>query len=430
MNWALRAYARSASALIHSETLEDLVAGFCAAIVGEGEYVLAGVGLVTPGVGPVRLVAGAGPARAYFDNLRISAISGEPGGDGPAGRSIRSGHPLFMRDAATDPIFGPWREEAARFGIRSSATVPFRREGRVAGVLMIYAQTPDAFGPEEVAVFDELGGELAFAMAAIEAREQLKAAEAARLSAEAAARDAQSDLARATRLSLVGEFAATIAHEINQPIAAAATNCEAGLRWLDRDPPDLAQARQALRRGLRDAHRAAEVVQRTRALLARQETHFAPVDLAEALLDLKLFVEPEQRRSGSAIEWAVPRRLPRVFGDRVQLQQVVLNLVVNGLEAMRAGGGGTLRVSAAADGADAVRVEVSDQGPGLDAEATARLFDPFFTTKPGGVGLGLAISRNIIEAHGGRLWAQPAEGGGACFCFTLPVAAGRRGPGR
>ncbi|MBS0411783.1 MAG: GAF domain-containing protein, partial [Proteobacteria bacterium] len=408
LNWALRAYARSSAALIHFQTLEGLVASLCDAIVGEGQYVLAAVALPENGPGrPIRLLAGAGAALGYIDGLVLSWRAGAPGGDGPAGRCVRSGQPMFMRDALTEPMFEPWRERARRFGIRSSVTVPFKRDGRVIGVFMIYGQAPDAFGPQEVALFDELGAELAFAMGLIEERQRLKAAEEARLAAEAATREAQAELARVARHLVVGEFASSIAHELNQPIAAVATNCDAGLRWLDRDPPNLDMAREALRRGLRDAHRAADVVKRTRAMLTREEPRFAAVDLNEALSEVLLFTQAQQRRAGVRIRLDLAPDLPVAWGDRVQLQQVMVNLVINGLEALKpAGGRGgsmTLRTAPAAEGQ--VMVEVADRGPGLDSAAVERLFEPFVTTKAGGMGLGLAISRSIIEAHGGRIWA-------------------------
>ena len=427
INWALRAYARSSAALIHFQTFEDLVTRLCDAIVGEDQYVLAAVALVedAPGL-PIRLIAGAGPALGYIDGMVLSWQAGAPGGDGPAGQCVRSGQPLFMRDALTEPMFLPWRERARRFGIRSSVTVPFTREGRVIGVFMIYGQAPDAFGPQEVALFDELGAELAFAMGLIEERARLKAAEEARRAAEAATREAQAELARVARLLLVGEFASSIAHEINQPIAAVATNCDAGLRWLDRDPPNLAKAREALQRGLRDAHRAADVVKRTRAMLTREDPRFAPVDLNEALSEVLLFTQAQQRQSGVRVRLDLAPDLPPAWGDRVQLQQVMLNLVMNALEAMKAHAGrGSLTLRTAVAGEGEVMVEVADRGPGLDASMAGRLFEPFVTTKAGGMGLGLALSRSILEAHGGRIWAEGRPGGGAVFRFTSPTGPGR-----
>ncbi len=426
LNWALAAYGRSSSALIHFQTLDDLVASICGAIVAQEEYVIAAVGLADSGPGkPVRLLAGAGPALGYLDGLNLSWDESLPEGNGPTGRAIRSGESLIMRDALTEPMFAPWRERARPFGIRSSVTVPFRRDGRVVGVVLVYASRPHAFGPKELDLFSELGSELAFAMSVAEDRAQLKAAEAARLAAEDAAREAQAELARAGRLLSVGEFASSIAHEINQPVAAIITNGDAALRWLARDPPDLDEVRAAIERMSRDAKRASGVVARTRGLLAKSRTDDAPLDVNEVAEEVLLYTADERRRSQVSVSTDLASGLPLVRGDRIQLQQVMLNLILNAVDAMKGVNDRPRRLQVRSTlGADGeVLVEVEDCGVGLDPATSDHLFEHFFTTKDGGVGLGLPISRSIVEAHGGRLWAGPASPHGAVFRFCLPVAA-------
>lgn len=426
LNWALAAYGRSSSALIHFQTLDDLVDSICGAIVAQEEYIIAAVGLADSAPGkPVRLLAGAGPALGYLSGLNLSWDESLPEGDGPTGRAIRSGAPLIMRDTLTEPMFARWRERARPFGIRSSVTVPFKRDGRVVGVILVYASRPHAFGPKELDLFSELGSELAFAMSVAEDRAQLKAAEAAWLAAEDAAREAQAELARAGRLLSVGEFASSIAHEINQPVAAIITNGDAALRWLARDPPDLDETRAAVERIIRDAGRAGGVVARTRGLLAKTAPDHVLLDINEILEEVLLYTADEQRRSQVNVATDLGAGLPPVRGDKIQLQQVALNLILNGVDAMK---GLTdrprrLQIRSTLETAGEVLVEVEDCGVGLDPATSDHLFEHFFTTKDGGVGLGLPISRSLVEAHGGRLWAGPASPHGAVFSFSLPVAA-------
>jgi len=254
-------------------------------------------------------------------------------------------------------------------------------------------------------------------------RAEAEASEAARRAAEAEARDNMEELARVSRALVVGEFAASVAHELNQPIAAIVTNGEASLRWLDADPPNLDEARLAMGRSIRDANRAAAVISRTRGMLAKGPSTFTEVDINASIEDVLLFTETELRRSGVELRKALAASSPHVMGDRIQLQQVALNLIRNSIEAMADNGARPriLTVATETDEAGQVVVRVEDTGRGLEPDAAPRLFDSFFTTKLGGVGLGLPISRSIIEAHGGRLWASPRPDGGVAFQFTLPA---------
>jgi PAS domain S-box-containing protein len=230
----------------------------------------------------------------------------------------------------------------------------------------------------------------------------------------------EADLARINRVTTLGELTASLAHEINQPIAAAAANAGACVRWLAGSEPDLEEARKAARRIVDDANRAAQIVQRIRLLFKKGVSQQGPVDVNEIVTEIVALARVEASRCGVSIRRELAPGLPRVQGDRVQLQQVVMNLVMNGIDAMKeVDGSRELMLASRLDGDGRVTVSVGDTGIGLPPEAT-RIFDAFFTTKPHGTGMGLAISRTIVESHGGRLWASSNSGRGAVFRFALP----------
>ena len=236
---------------------------------------------------------------------------------------------------------------------------------------------------------------------------------------------AQSELAHITRVTTMGELAASIAHEINQPLAAVVTNGNACLRWLTRSQPDLEEARQAAHRIIRDGKRASDVIARIRALLKRTATNRLPLEINEVIEETVALAQNEARRRRVLLRTDFAAKLPSVLGDRVQLQQVILNLVMNGIEAMSSGSNESrqLLIKTQRDDSDQVLVSVRDSGIGLDPNLADRLFEAFFTTKTDGMGMGLSISRSIIEAHGGRLWATPNVGSGATFQFTVPTGS-------
>jgi PAS domain S-box-containing protein len=237
-------------------------------------------------------------------------------------------------------------------------------------------------------------------------------------------RSTQTQLSRATQIATIGEFAAAIAHEINQPLAAVVANGHACLRWLAAQPPNLFKGQQAAERIVRDGREAGEVVQRIRALFKRAALEQSALDLNEIIGEVLRLLDGETRKRRVAVETDLEKGLARVVGDRVQLQQVVFNLLLNGLEAMDPVIDSPKKLSIRSKGQsqEMVLVEIRDYGVGLhDPE---KVFEAFFTTKENGMGMGLAICRSIIEAHHGRLWAAPAEETGASFCFTLPAQSG------
>jgi signal transduction histidine kinase len=219
----------------------------------------------------------------------------------------------------------------------------------------------------------------------------------------------------------MGELTASLAHEINQPIAAAVTNANTSVRWLAGEPPDVDEAREAARRAAKDATRAAEIINRIRALFKKGDAQREWVDVNEIIDELVVLLRNEAMRCNVSIHRQLSADLPQVIADRVQLQQVLMNLMVNGMDAMK-GAAGTRELTLVSQraGSDQVMVSVSDNGVGLPIEA-GRIFNAFFTTKPNGTGMGLAISRTIIESHGGRLWASSNSGRGATFHFTVPT---------
>jgi PAS domain S-box-containing protein len=250
--------------------------------------------------------------------------------------------------------------------------------------------------------------------------EQKRAEEALRRS-QAHLAEAQAELAHVTRVTALGELTASIAHEISQPLAAVVTNANAGLRWLSGDSPDLAEAREAIRRITRDGKRAGDVISRMRSLFKKAGTAKDRLDLNEAIEEVVILTESEARRNKVVLRKELAADLPPVMGDRVQLQQVLVNLILNAIEAMATveDRERDLLIRTQVGEGDQIRVAVRDSGSGFDPLNTERIFDAFHTTKPGGLGMGLSISRSIVESHGGRLWAVSNDGPGATFQFTL-----------
>ena len=243
---------------------------------------------------------------------------------------------------------------------------------------------------------------------------------------EEALRHARAELAHISRVNTLGELTASLAHEIKQPIGAAVTNAEACILFLDRDQPDLPEAREAALEMARDARRAAEIIEHVRSLYRKDSSQQEIVDVNEVIREMVVMLRNEANRHSITVRTDLTKGLPKVMADRVQLQQVLMNLMLNGIEAMR-DSSGELNVKSQSTEDHQVLISVGDTGVGLPAGNADQIFDAFFTTKSQGTGLGLAITRSIVESHGGRLWATANSGPGATFQFTLPIveAAGR-----
>ena len=234
---------------------------------------------------------------------------------------------------------------------------------------------------------------------------------------------ARAELARVSRVTTLGELTASIAHEVNQPLGAMVANAAACTRWLAAEPPEAVKARRALESIAADGRRASEIIGRIRALVKRQAPRKDPVDVNLKIAQVIELTADEIRRNGIVLRTELADGLPPVHGDRVQLQQVLLNLILNAIDAMGPieNRPRELTIVSRGDGGDAVLVEVHDAGPGIDPKQAAQVFEPFYTTKSDGLGIGLSISRSIVEAHGGKLWVNANEPHGAVFRFSLPV---------
>ncbi|HWZ76348.1 MAG TPA: ATP-binding protein, partial [Candidatus Sulfotelmatobacter sp.] len=314
----------------------------------------------------------------------------------------------------TDLTPAEWRDrdERALAEVKATGTVqPYEKE---------YVRKDGSRVPVLVgaAVFEGSGDEgVAFVL---DLSEQ-KRAEKVLHQKEVSLREAQTELAHVSRVTTMGELAASIAHEVNQPLVGVVTNASASLRYLGWDSPNLVEAREAIRAIIRDGNRAADVVSRMRALFKKARPTREPLNINEAVEEVVLLTQGEARRNEVTLQVELATNLPSVLADRVQIQQVVMNLILNGIQAMNAvDDRERLLVARTQRGeGDQVRVTVQDCGVGIDPGDIERVFDAFHTTKPGGMGMGLSISRSIVEIHGGRLWATPNDGPGVTLHFTL-----------
>jgi signal transduction histidine kinase len=242
-----------------------------------------------------------------------------------------------------------------------------------------------------------------------------------RAMAEQELEQVRAELARFARVAVLGELTASIAHEVNQPLAGVVSSGNACQRWLANDPPNIERATQSLDRIIRDANRASQVVERVLGLARKTPPKKAPLNLNEAVQEIIVLTRGEVERNRVSLKADLSDALPLVWADRIQLQQVFLNLITNAVEALGAieDGPRDLQITTVQDGPDSVLFAVRDSGKGLDAEKLHHVFDAFYTTKQDGIGMGLAVSRSIVEAHGGRLWAEPNAPRGAIFQLTL-----------
>jgi PAS domain S-box-containing protein len=331
----------------------------------------------------------------------------------PTGTAYSAVLGLTRWDIAPDADLEPekWREHRAAL----DAHIPFRDlvyRSRDCNGQTIYVRTSGK------PFFDAGGNFLGYRGVCTDVTAAIRADQA-----EEALRKAQAELAHVTRVTTLGELTASIAHEINQPLAAVIANADACLAWLQRSPPDLKAARRSVEWITEDCKRASDVIRHVRALAKRTEIEMVPLDPNLIVREAVALVQREMASHAVSVRMELSSALPKIFGDRIQLQQVLINLIMNGIEAMenvhdRAR---ELAIRSAVDGDDAMLVSVADCGIGIGEQAIDRLFTPFFTTKSGGMGMGLSICRSIIEIHGGRLSAAPNPSGGATFQITLPI---------
>ncbi len=355
-----------------------------------------------------RLRHGAAPSLPINYTEAIDGIAIGPS-VGSCGTAAYRAEPVIVSDIATDPLWADFRDLALAHGLRACWSRPIlSSEGKVLGTFAIYYREPRSPTPQDHDLIEQITH---LASIAVE-REQ----------AEEAQRQAQADLAHVHRVTTMGELTASLAHEVNQPIAAAVTNANTCLRWLTREHPDVEGAREAASRIVKDGTRAAEIISRIRLLFKKGTPERELVDLNEVVREMIVLLRGETTRYSISIRTELAADLPQVMGDRVQLQQVMMNLIMNSIDAMKAvEGTRELAIKSQRAENEQLMVSVSDTGVGLPSQQAEQIFNAFFTTKPHGTGMGLRISRSILESHGGRLWAADNSPRGACFYLTLPT---------
>ena len=332
---------------------------------------------------------------------------------GSVSRLYESKSPIHIPDMRTYLELNS-ADEAGRFplsklGLRTTLVVPMLTSDELLGSLVIGRQHVEPYTEKEIELATDFAAQAAIALEITRRERQL--------------RELQMQLAHTNRVVTMGQLTASITHEVNQPIAAARNYARAALNFSDRSPPDLQKAREALACTVKDNDRAGAVVSRMRALMQNVSTRTDRVDINEAVREVIELARGEALKNGVSVETQFAEGLPITTGDRVQLQQVVLNLIINALQAMGAVSQGTRQVLITTRQIELsdLYIGVQDTGPGLNQETLSRLFEPFYTTKPRGMGMGLAICRSIVEAHGGRVWATACEPHGALFQFTIPA---------
>jgi PAS domain S-box-containing protein len=332
---------------------------------------------------------------------------------GSCGTAMYRRETVVVTDILQDPLWEAYRDVAEPYGLRACWSTPIlEHSGKALGSFAMYYREPRNPTPAETRAL-----EMATHLAGIAIERKHAREERERL------RQLQAELAHINRVTTMGELTASLAHEVNQPIAAAVTDANTCLRWLNRDQPDLEEARQAASRIVKDATRAGEIVSRIRLVFKKGAPERALVDVNEVIRELIVLLHSEATRYSISVR-AELGDLPPVMGDRVQLQQVLMNLMINGIDAMKEVDRTRELVICSQQAEDGqLTISVSDTGVGLPPRQADKVFNAFFTTKPHGTGMGLRISRSIVESHGGRLWAAHSSPHGASFHLTLPIAA-------
>jgi C4-dicarboxylate-specific signal transduction histidine kinase len=334
---------------------------------------------------------------------------------GSCGTAMYRKEPVVVTDILQDPLWEAYRDTAESYGFRACWSTPILAHSRKAlGSFAMYYREPRSPSPAETRALEmatHLGGIAIERKLAREERERL--------------RQAHAEIAHINRVTTMGELTASLAHEVNQPIAAAVTDANTCLRWLKRDHPDLEEAREAALRVVKDVTRSAEIISRVRLLFKKGVPLRELVDVNEVIQEMIVLLGSEVTRHNVSVRTELTAELSQVMGDRVQLQQIMMNLIMNSIDAMKdVDGTRELAIKSQRGQNEELQVSVSDTGVGLPSKQTDHIFDAFFTTKPHGTGMGLSISRSIVESHGGRLWAADNSPRGASFHLTLPTRGG------
>jgi len=336
--------------------------------------------------------------------------------DTPLSRLAKKRTPIHDADLAADQSYLD-RDLGVVFvveslGARTSLLVPMLKEEELIGAITLLRTEVQPFTQRQIDLIADFAAQATIALENTRRERQY--------------REVNMELAHATRVLALGQLSASIAHELKQPLAAIVTSGDASLRWLTRQPPDIEEAELALEDIIKAANRASDVIGRIRNLITNNPAHKELLDINAAILEVTALTHREAVKNGVTVHTQLADHLPRIEADRVQLQQVALNLILNAIQAMSELGDGLRELHISTDNAESegVCVAVRDSGPGLSPESLRRLFEPFYTTKPNGMGMGLSICRRIVEVHGGRLWATGHASQGALFRFTIPAATG------
>ena len=383
-----------------------ILEGACLLVEELASGSLCSILLLDPSANCLRHGAAPSLPKTYIDAIDGAVIGPSVGSCGTAAYRAE---PVIVSDIATDPLWADFRDLASAHELRACWSTPILSSaGKVLGTFATYYREPRSASSQEHNVIERITH---LASIAIE-REQ----------GEEVLRQAQADLAHVSRVTTMGELTASLAHEVNQPIAAAVTNAKTCLRWLMRAHPDVEEACAAASRVVKDGTRAAEIVSRIRLLFKKGTWQRELVDVNEVIREMVVLLRGETTRYSISVRTELAADLAQVMGDRVQLQQVLMNLMINGIDAMKdVDGTRELAIMSQRAENERVVVSVTDTGVGLPAQQADQIFQAFFTTKPHGTGMGLRISRSIVESHGGRLWTADNHPRGASFYFTLPT---------
>jgi PAS domain S-box-containing protein len=388
------------------DSLETVLEALCLFVEDQSSGVLSSILLLDPNGSCLRHGAAPSLPKSYTEAIDGAAIGPRVGSCGTAAYRAEQ---VVVSDIARDPLWTDYKDLALAHGLRACWSTPIiSSEGKVLGTFAMYHREPGSPSPQEHDLIEQITH---LAGVALE-----------RKRTEDALRQAQANLAHVSRVTTMGELTASLAHEVNQPIAAAVTNANTCLRWLAASTPNLEEARAAAMRIVKDGTRAAEIISRIRLLFKKGTPERELVDVNEVIREMIVLLRGEATRYSISFRTELGVDLPQVMGDRVQLQQVFMNLMLNGIEAMKdlgSTGELTINLRQAEDGQ--LLISVSDTGVGLPAQQKDQIFNAFFTTKAHGTGMGLSISRSIVESHGGRLWATANPGRGATFHLTLPT---------
>jgi PAS domain S-box-containing protein len=389
-------------------TLSDVLASLVTLIEAQSEGMICSVLQLSEDGKHIR--HGAAPR---LPEIYVQAVNGAPIGpkNGSCGTAMYRGQPVIVTDMLTDPLWEDYRELAKLSGLRACWSTPiFTGQGKVLGSFAMYYREPQAPTGSEARLTEVATHIAGIAIEHERAQNELQ--------------HTRLELAHVARITTMGELAASIAHEVNQPLGAIVGNADICRSWLQEKEVDLKLVAEALEDISSDGHRASQIISRIRSLVKKHAPEKSPLNLTDIAREVIGLIGHEAQRKQVTINSQLDKSLPAVEADRVQLQQVLLNLCINGIEAMHETDANERQLTVQTVVSDGnVLAAVTDRGMGIEPAKAEQLFKPFHTTKANGMGMGLAISRSIIESFGGKLWAESNAGGGAIFSFSLPAGS-------